>query len=183
MTKINDYIWQTPHTTTDDDPSDVVELMRVFNTPIVNILAKPLNKLGYKLRSSDVIVPPDQMVLMAKMDNVYKANVRFIKYINKDVMARVHFEHDEWNSRLPQSEQHIFVVNLDRFRFADAKQHIVDRGWSGRKNGQMSSEFFGSVASTGRDVLWRYQSVAELDGLLDTFMEKFKTDGITFLEK
>lgn len=183
MTKINDYIWQLPHTPTEDDPSDVLNLMRVFNLPIVETLEKPLKKLGYKLRSSDVIVPPDQLVLMAETDSVYKANVRFTKYISKDVIARVHFEHDEWNSRLPQSDQHIFVVNLDRFRFSDRKQHIVDKNWGGRKNGQMSSEFFGSMATTGRDVLWIYENQAALEGLLETFMEKFKGDGTNWLEK
>lgn len=182
MTKINDYIWQLPHTPTDDDPSDVATLIQVFNNPIVSILEKPLKKMGYKLRSSDVIVPPDQLVIMAEMDNIYKANVRFIKYISKDVIARIHFEHDEWNGRLPQADQHIFVVNLDCFKFSDKKQHIVDKNWDGRKHAQMSSEFFGSINATGRDVLWVYNNQGELEGHLDTFMEKFKSNGKNWLE-
>src|SRR5437764_15034207 len=108
MTKVNDYLWMMPHTPLADDPPDVNLLPQNFNRPIIGALQEALERLGYELKTSDVMVK-----LADRQDrtfDTYFANVRFIKYLTVDIIARVHFEHGEWAHFLPQSKTHQYSI-------------------------------------------------------------------------
>ena len=182
MTRINDYIWHMPHTPEVDDPEDVAALQRLFNQPIQQTLEQPLSELGYTLSISDIHVPPDKVVAMATMANTYKANVRFVKYLSETIMVRIHFEHDEWALRIPTSDSHRFVVNLDRFKVQDRSTMIVEPDWPGRLTTRISNAPTTTLHYTGEDGLWEYETVSELVAHLERILEKFQTAGQAWLE-
>ncbi|MGF1507619.1 MAG: hypothetical protein ACFB51_21205 [Anaerolineae bacterium] len=182
MPRINSYLWELPHTPEADDPADIAALQAAFSQPVITHVEAPLGVLGYALRSSDIIVPPDKQVMMAELADVYKANVRFIKYLTPDIIARVHYEHDEWALRLPQSEQHIFVIILDRFRLADPSTMMPEPAWEGRLNSRVSSLPGEMLHYSGRDQLWSYTTPGELTDLLNRFLQKFTQAGVAWLE-
>lgn len=184
MTKINDYLWELPHTPQDDDPEDVSTLIQVFNTPLAEALSAPMQELGYSLRSNDVQIPPDMMVMesMGDLSNVYRANLRFIRYLRPDVIVRVHFEHESWSRHLGGSETHVFFVNLDRFKVVDPATMQVVPAWEGRRHMRMSCMPGGSLEHDGLDQHWSYSSAGQLEGLLTIFLDKFRGPGRDWLE-
>lgn len=181
MTKINDYLWHLPHTPTPDDPRDVTTLQQMFNQPIMDILTEPLAEHGYTLSVSDVLVPPDKLVLQSELANVYKANVRFAHYLDDLTIARVHFEHDEWAERLPGADEHVFTITLDRYRVTDRSTMVAEPNWPGRLLTKVSSVPGDALHYTGRDQLWRYNSGEQLAAHLALFLRKFEAAGLGWL--
>jgi hypothetical protein len=182
MTKINDYLWHLPHDPLPDDPPDVGILASVFNRPIVDMLKNPLGSLGYDLSSNDVMVRLDDEMERARTAYTYYANVRFIAYIEADIIVRVHFEHAEWANFLEGSERHSFYINLDRFKVRDPASQIAVPAWHGRLHSRMSNQP-GDVLhhSGGEEQVWTYTSQAELIALLDLFLDKFQRLGHPWL--
>ncbi|MBN1429703.1 MAG: hypothetical protein JXB07_15140 [Anaerolineae bacterium] len=180
MTKINDYLWHLPHEPLIDDPPDVALLQGAFNTPIVALLKDSFAETGYQLNSSDVIVKLD-----GRLDNTqdtYYANVRFIRYLQSDVLVRVHFEHTEWAHFLPPQAEHRFFINLDRFKIADPATQIVVPAWSGRLHTRISSHAEYVLEHKGDDQVWVYSSQREFEDRLALFWEKFIHLGRDWLE-
>ncbi len=180
MTKLNDYLWQLPHTPLDDDPVDISLLQQSFNQPIVDALEEPLTAIGYLLKSSDVMVQ-----LGGRVDNTtdtYCANVRFIAYLQEDIILRVHFEHPEWAHFLPGSKQHRYYINLDRFRVQDPVTQIAVPAWSGRLHTRMSARRSDILHHDGEDQIWVYNSAEDFEGNLQLFLEKFLKLGRPWLE-
>lgn len=180
MTKINDYLWQLPHERLEDDPPDVAILQEMFNRPIVALVEEPFAKMGYQLKSNDVMVK-----LGGQMDgtyNTYYANVRFIHYLQSDIFVRVHFEHDEWAQILPQNTEHRFFINLDRFKVTDPTTQIVVPAWEGRRHIRMSNRPEYVLEHSGEDQIWLYTSAQQLEELMTLFWEKFINIGRDWLE-
>ncbi|MBN1310758.1 MAG: hypothetical protein JXB30_04995 [Anaerolineae bacterium] len=180
MTKINDYLWQLPHDPMIDDPPEIGLLQGAFNAPIVALLRDTFAEIGYHLNSSDVVVKLD-----GRLDNTqdtYYANVRFIHYVQPDVLVRVHFEHAEWAHFLPQHAEHQFFINLDRFKVSDPATQIVVPAWTGRLHTRMSNLAEYVLEHKGDDQIWRYSSQRELEDRLTLFWEKFIHLGRDWLE-
>ncbi len=180
MTKINDYLWHLPHEPSVDDPPDVGLLQECFNGLIVAMLEEPLAALGYELKSSDVVVRLDDRV--DNTADTYYANVRFIRYLRPDVMARVHFEHFEWAHFLPGSQEHRYVINLDRFKISDPATQMVVPQWEGRLHTRMSNRIDYVLEHSGPDQVWTFRTSREFERQLALFMDKFKEVGIPWLE-
>lgn len=180
MTKINDYLWQLPHDALVDDPPEVALLQDIFNAPLVTLVKDSFAKIGYELKSSDVIVKLDN-----RLDNTqdtYYANVRFIHYVQSDILVRVHFEHMEWAHFLVQNEEHRFVINLDRFKISNPTTQMVVPAWEGRLHTRMSSLSEYVLQHTGEDQIWTYSSLGQFEDLLTLFWEKFIHLGRDWLE-
>ena len=178
--KINDYVWQLPHDPLPDDPPDVAVLQEAFNAPIVALLEEVFLPMGYRLASSDVLVKMDE-----RRDNTrdtYYANVRFIGYLQPDVLARVHFEHLEWAQILQEGTEHRFVINLDRFKVSDPATQIVVPGWEGRLHTRVSNRQEHVLEHNGPDQVWAYSTPEVLEGHLNLFWEKFIGLGKDWLE-
>jgi hypothetical protein len=181
MTRINDYLWQLPHTPTTDDPADVDALQQDFNAPLVALLEEPFTKLGYELKGSEVMVKLDE-----KPDNTantYYASVRFIHYVQPDILTRVHFQHNEWALILPGHVQHTFVINLDRFKVADPRTQVAVPGWEGRLHTRVSNRSDYVLEHNGEDQVWTYGTRTELEESLTLFWEKFVQLGQDWLER
>ncbi|HEC21909.1 MAG TPA: hypothetical protein ENI95_03210 [Chloroflexi bacterium] len=179
MTRINEYLWQLPHTPLEDDPPDVGLLQQVFNEPIVAALEEPLAALGYHLNSNDIMVHLDAPVEHTR--HTYHANVRFIRYLRADVITRIHFEHSEWAHFLPGSDLHHYFINLDRFKVADPTTQVVVPAWPGRLHTRLS-RLPGQLQHTGEDQIWSFTSVAELEQQIGLFLEKFTSLAKPWLE-
>jgi len=180
MTKINDYLWHLPHEPLIDDPPEVGLLQGAFNAPIVALLKDTFAEIDYELNSSDVVVKLD-----GRLDNTqdtYYANVRFIHYVQSDILVRVHFQHAEWAHFLPQQAEHQFFINLDRFKVTDPTTQIVVPAWAGRLHTRMSSLTEYVLEHTGDDQIWIYSSQRELEDRLTLFWEKFIHLGRDWLE-
>lgn len=180
MTKINDYLWHLPHSPLDDDPPDISVLQQTFNLPITAALEGPFAELGYELKSSDIAVRLDD-----RIDNTYDtyyANVRFIHYMDYDIITRIHFEHGAWAHFLPQSDQHHYYVNLDRFRMADPDTQTLIPAWSGRLHTRMSNRPGDFLHHDGEDQIWTFTSAEELEQQLQLVLEKFTNLGRLWLE-
>lgn len=179
MTRINEYLWHLPHTPLDDDPPDVALLQQAFNQPVAESLTGPLADLGYALRSSDVMVK-----LGGRVDNTadtYYANVRFVAYLEPDVILRVHFEHDEWAHFLAQPERHVYYVNLDRFKVQDPVTQALVPAWPGRLHTRMSNRPGDTLHHSGEDQVWVYESPEQLGVQLSLFLDKFMRLGHAWL--
>src|SRR5574341_2464005 len=137
MPNLTDSLWDIPHQATSDDPPDVDALQKAFNQPIAALLQEPFKQLGYDLKSSDVLIRLDERV--DNTADTFYANVRFIRYLRPDVLTRVHFQHMEWALILPQSDQHDFVIILDRFKLIDPRTQQVMPDWEGRRHMRVSS--------------------------------------------
>ncbi len=179
MTRINDYLWHLPHPASADDPPDVSALQQAFNAPVAAALEEPLAALGYALSSSDIAVQLDSREAYAQ--DTYRANVRFICYLEPDVIARVHFEHVEWAHFLMESETHRYFVNLDRFKLADPANQIQLPAWPGRLHTRMSC-LPDRLHHDGEDQLWAFDSALTLDAQLQLFLAKFDRQGRRWLE-
>jgi hypothetical protein len=186
MTRLNEYIWELPHSPTPDDPMEVTSLAQQFNNPLTAHLDEALSTLGYELRSSDIMVPPDKMVLMEDMGslaNTYKANVRYIRYLRPEVITRIHFEHQEWSLGQPNAEQRQFQIILDRFLIADRATMRVEPAWGGRLHTLVSSRPGAAVLHySGEDKLWTYTNSESLLAAVDAFLDKFRAGGQAWLE-
>jgi len=185
MTRVNDYLWQLPHTPAADDPEDVVTLLQTFNLPLAQALEGPLTALGYPLRSSDIHIPPDKVVLMEDMgaySNTYRANLRFIRYLLPDVITRIHFEHTEWSSTIGGSQEHRYVINLDRFKVSDTHTMMAVPAWEGRLHMRMSGDPARGLEHDGPDQVWSFSSAAELEAQITLFLRKFTQLGQAWLE-
>lgn len=181
MTKINDYLWYLPHEPLADDPRDIAMLQETFNVPIVEAVRGSLAELGYELKSSDVMVRLDDR--LDRTADTFYANVRFIRYVSPDVIARVHFEHLEWAHFLVNSDQHRYAINLDRFKLSDPERQIVAPQWEGRLHTRISSRPDPQwLEHTGQDQVWVYRSVPDLEQQLALFLDKFRERGIAWLE-
>jgi hypothetical protein len=180
MTKVNDYMWQLPHSPLADDPPDVNLLQQNFNSPIVGTLQEALGRLGYELKTTDVMVK-----LQDRQDrtmDTYFANVRFIKYLSVDVLARIHFEHSEWAHFLPQAKTHQYSINLDRFKMSDPVTQQLLPGWDGRLHTRMSNRDADVLEHNGPDQIWAYTSAQQLERQLQLFLDKFIRFGVDWLE-
>lgn len=187
MTKINDYLWQLPHTPSFDDPPDVTELMQRFNTPIVAALEHPLSELGYALTSNDIVVrldaPPVQLpVDTAEVVNIFVANVRFIKYLQEDIITRLHIEHANWSSYLPDKDLHRYYINLDRFKITDRQTQTVVPSWAGRLHSRMSNLPGEILHHDGEDQIWVFESAEQMEQQLQLLLDKFTRLGRLWLE-
>ena len=181
MTRINDYLWQLPHTLMPDDPPDVDALQQAFNAPLVALLEEPFGKLGYALKGSEVMVRLDE-----KPDNTantYYASVRFIHYLQPDILTRVHFQHDEWALILPNHARHTFFINLDRFKVTDPRTQVVVPAWEGRLHTRVSNLSEYVLEHAGEDQIWAYTTPTELEERLTLFWEKFVQIGQDWLER
>lgn len=181
MTRINDYLWQLPHVTAPDDPPDVDALQQAFNTPLIALLEDPFAKLGYELKGSEVMVKLDD-----KPDNTantYYASVRFIHYLQPDILTRVHFQHDEWALIMPGNARHRFFINLDRFKVTDPRTQVTVPGWEGRRHTRVSNLPEYVLEHNGEDQIWVYSTPTELEEGLTLFWEKFVQLGQDWLER
>jgi hypothetical protein len=181
MARINDYLWQLPHTPTTDDPPDVDALQQAFNAPIVALLEEAFGKLGYDLKGSEVMVRLDEMP--DNTANTFYAGVRFIHYVQPDILTRVHFQHDEWALILPGHAQHRYFINLDRFKVSDPRTQVVVPGWEGRQHTRVSNRADYVLEHDGDDQVWSFSTHTELDEQLTLFWEKFVQLGQDWLER
>lgn len=181
MTKVNDYLWHLPHTPAMDDPPDVIALQQSFNLPLTDALESPLAELGYELRISDIAVHLDTKPEAGRR-NTYRANIRFIHYLQPDVIARIHIEHTEWASFLMSSDNHTFFINLDRFKVADTYTQVAIPAWPGRLHTRLSNLPGDALHHDGEDQLWQFSSAAELEQLTELFLDKFTRLGKPWLE-
>lgn|SRR5574341_94824 len=187
MTRINEYLWQLPHTPSFDDPPDVVELMQRFNGPIAAGLEGSLVELGYTLKSNDIAVrldsPPVQLPIeTTEPYHTYIANVRFMKYLQNDVITRIHIEHVDWAHVFAHKEVHRYYVNLDRFKLADPQTQVVIASWSGRLHTRMSNRPGEVLHHDGEDQIWAYSSAEQLEQQLQLIVYKFIRLGKLWLE-
>lgn len=180
MTRINDYLWHLPHDPLPDDPPDVALLQSAFNAPVVAAVERALEAAGYRLASSDVVVRLDDR--LDHTADTYYANVRFIAYLEPDVLARVHFEHFEWAHFLADHETHRFAINLDRFKVQDPRTQVAVPAWPGRLHTRMSAVPGDSLHPQGQDQVWTYTTPAELSDLMLRFLDKFERLGRPWLE-
>jgi hypothetical protein len=179
MTRINDYLWHLPHETEADDPPEIAALIAAFSEPIIQTVGGPLAARGYDLSICDVMVK-----LGERLDNTldtYYANVRFVKYLQPNIMTRVHFEHTEWALFWPQPETHHFFINLDRFKTVDATRQAVP-AWEGRLHTRLSNLPGDALFFEGMDQQWTFTSPAELSEQLAFFLDKFERLVISWLE-
>ena len=179
MTKINDYIWQLPHTPLDDDPPDINILQQDYNLPIAEHLKNPLGDLGYELKTSDIAVRFDEF--SEHGGNMYTANVRFIRYLTPEIIVRVHFEHDGWAHTIEDHHIHRFYINLDRMKLRDVKTQMMVSAWGGRIQTRMSNRP-GILHRTGDDQLWQYASAEAFDQQMELFLSNFVGVGQAWLE-
>jgi hypothetical protein len=179
MTKINDYLWHLPHALLPDDPPDVAVLQQSFNLPIADSLEGPLGELGYQLKSNDVMVKLDER--LDRTADTYYANVRFIAYMESDIILRVHFEHTEWATILADHDVHQYFINLDRFKVQDPRTQVVVPAWSGRLHSRMTNRPGDRLHHTGEDQIWAYKSAEELEAQIQLFLEKFDRMGHAWL--
>lgn len=180
MTKINDYLWHLPHEPLPDDPPEIARLQEAFSAPLVATVEGALAEMGYRLSSSDILVRLDD-----RLDNTadtYYANVRFIAYLQPDVLTRVHFEHGEWATFLADSELHRYTINLDRFKVRDPYTQVAVPAWGGRLHTRVSNRTGDVLHHDGEDQIWTYTSEAELTGQLRQFLDKFERAGRAWLE-
>ena len=187
MTRINDYLWHLPHDPEPGDPPDVALLQTVFNQPVADALAGPLGELGYQLKSSDVMVALDSQVDVdpeagTEIKNTYLANVRFIKYLLPDVIARVHVEHLEWADVVAGSDQHRYAVALDRFKLRDPVSQIPVPAWSGRLHTRLSHVAGQLMPRHPNEAVRAYATPAELAEQLVAFLSQFAQVGQPWLE-
>lgn len=180
MTKINDYLWHLPHTPLADDPPDVAALQQMFNQPIIDLLEGPLEEMGYRLGSNDVMVRLDDR--LDHTADTYYANVRFVSYFRPDVIVRMHFEHTEWALVLPNCEQHQYFINLDRFKVRDPATQVVVPAWPGRLHTRMSNQPGDALHHSGEDQVWCFAAPDELEAQLRLFLDKFERLGRPWLE-
>lgn len=180
VTKINDYMWQMPHEPLADDPPDVQMLNQMFNAPVAAGVERALEEMGYRLTSSDVLVRLDDRI--DHTADTFYANVRFITYLQPDVLARVHFEHGEWAHFLPDSETHHYSINLDRFKVQDPSTQVAVPAWGGRLHSRMTSRRDPVLHHDGEDQIWTYSTPGELAEQLMLFLEKFERLGRPWLE-
>ncbi len=180
MTKINDYLWHLPHTPLPDDPPDINTLQGVFYAPIVAAIREPLSELGYELKSSDVVVRLDDRVDHTL--DTYYANVRFIHYLQSDIITRVHFEHAAWAHFLPNSDEHRYYINLDRFKVSDLSTQMAIPAWPGRLHTRMSNRVGDVLHHDGEDQIWIYHSAEDLSAQLELFIKKFTELGKLWLD-
>lgn len=179
MARINDYLWHLPHEPEPDDPPEIALLQEAFNVPLSAAVESALGEMGYRLSSSDVLVRLDD-----RLDNTadtYYANVRFVAYLQPDVLARVHFEHGEWATFLAGSDIHHYTINLDRFKVRDPYSQVAVPAWGGRLHTRVSNRP-GVLHHDGEDQIWAYTSEAELAGQIRQFLEKFERLGRAWLE-
>ncbi len=186
MTKINDYLWQLPHPPSFDDPPDVTELQQRFNAPIAAALEEPLAEMGYALKSNDVAVQLNAPPIDIPGDTggthfFFIANIRFICYLQTDIITRVHFEHASWSILLPQHKEHQYYINLDRFKISDPATQRVVPSWSGRLHTRMSNRP-GVLHHAGEDQIWMFSSGEQLEQQLQQFLELFSNAGKLWLE-
>lgn len=187
MARINEYLWHLPHTPESDDPPDVALLQEAFNQPVVEALLEPLGERGYQLKSSDVIVALDSQVDVDPEDgtelaNTYLANVRFIKYLLPDVIARVHFEHLEWAQVVTGSERHRYAVALDRFKLRDPVSQIPVPAWPGRLHTRLAHVPGQLIPQHPDEAVQVYATPAELAEQLVAFLAQFARVGQPWLE-
>lgn len=180
MTRINEYLWQLPHTSEEGDPPDVSVLQEMFNNPVIFTLQQLLGEAGYDLKGNDIMVRLDDRI--DRTYDTYYANVRFIHYIRPDVLTRVHFQHSEWAHFLPSSEEHRFFINLDRFKIIDPTTQIAVPGWEGRLHTRVTSLPGELLHFQADDQIWVYKSMQELEDHLRLFWEKFTSRGQGWLE-
>jgi hypothetical protein len=180
MTKINDYLWHLPHQPLDDDPPDVSLLQQAFNMPVVAALEEPLGLLGYQVKGNDVMVKLDERV-DGTVDTYY-ANVRFIAYLEPDVIIRVHFEHVEWAHFLAGHERHRYFINLDRFKVKDPRTQIAIPAWPGRLHTRMSC-LPRKLHHDGEDQIWSFSSAEEFEAHLQLFLDNFQRMGHPWLSE
>lgn len=179
MTKINDYLWYLPHAPLDDDPEDVGLLQQNFNAPVAAMLEAPLSAMGYKLTSNDIMVKLDER--LDGTADTYYANVRFIAYLQPDIIMRVHIEHAEWAHFLYDNETHRFYINLDRFKVQSPDTQVVVPAWSGRLHTRMSNDPQTRLHHDGNDQVWTFTSGEELEAAMQLFQQKFNDFGHPWL--
>ncbi len=179
MTRINDYLWYLPHEPLEGEPPDVAMLQEVFNQPIVQTLSAPLAALGYALKGNDVMIKVSGW-LDHTADTFY-ANVRFVAYLEPDVLLRVHFEHTEWAHILAHAERHSYFINLDRFKVQDPATQVVVPAWPGRLHTRLSNRPGDVLHHSGEDQIWTYTSAEELAAQLQLFLDKFTRLGHPWL--
>ena len=180
MTRINDYLWELPHSALPDDPEEVLLLQQEFNSPLVAALEGPLRDMGYELKSSDVAVRLDER--FDRTLDTYYANVRFIRYLRSEVITRVHFQHTAWGLVLPSHHEHRYYINLDRFKIADPVTQTLVPAWSGRLHTRMSNRPGDILEHNGEDQIWCYLSAEDLEQQLQLFLDKFARLGRPWLE-
>lgn len=182
MTRINDYIWHLPHASLADDPPDVAALQQSFNQPLADGLESPLGELGYRLSSSDVVVRLDAHESEpTRTADTFLANVRFIAYLQEDVIVRVHFEHAEWAHYLADRTAHSYTINLDRFKVQDPATQVAVPAWEGRLHTRMSNRPGELHHAGGDEQIWIFRSADELEAQMQAFVEKFRTLGHPWL--
>jgi hypothetical protein len=185
MTKVNDYLWLTPHEPEFDDPPDIDLLQKNFNLPLVETVQGPLVEIGYDLKSSDILINMDSRLDQSLLDqslDTYYANVRFLKYLRPDVLARIHFEHREWAHFLPQQATHEYTITLDRFLIADPATQQIVPDWEGRIHTGVSNLDADVLETSGADQLWVFNSKPQFERQLALFLDKFLRLGIVWLE-
>lgn len=182
MTKVNDYLWQLPHEPAFDDPPDISALISAFNAPVLALIEGPLADRGYQLSASDIIVPPDSEVhLFAEMGKLYRANLRFVRYLSPEIMLRVHFETMPWSVGLPTATRVSYVINLDRFKLSNLQTRQPESGWPGRLHTRVSSRPDAALHHEGDDQVWNFSHSAELQSQLHLFLFKFSQYGDAYL--
>lgn len=179
MTRVNDYLWLIPHDPLADDPPEISVLIQVFVEPLIQILSEPLAAHGYNLSDCDVMVKLDE-----RFDDTYDtfyANVRFVKYLQPNIMARVHFQHNEWALFLPQPDVHHYFINLDRFKTLDHTMQAVP-AWEGRLHTRLSNLPGDVLQFEDLDQQWTFTTPADLAGQMGFFLDKFKRLVVPWLE-
>lgn len=180
MTRINDYLWHIPHTLEAGDPPEIQSLQQAFNRPIADAVQGPLGEMGYELTSSDIAVRLDERVDNTR--DTYYANVRLIRYLQPDIIARIHFEHMEWATFLTDSAVHRYAINLDRFKIADPATQRLIPAWPGRLHTRMSSQPIDVLHHRGEDQIWTFTYPGEFEQQLQLTLEKFANLGRAWLE-
>lgn len=164
-------MWYLPHEPEADDPPEVAALAADFNQPIMEAVGGILGTQGYQLSNSDVMIKLTEVI--EGTADLFQANVRFIKYLQPDIMTRIHFEHMDWALILPDSDTHRFFVNLDRFKVVGDTRQTVP-AWEGRLHTRLSSTPGDVFFFEGMDQQWAYSSLDELETLMSEFLGKFE---------
>jgi hypothetical protein len=179
MTRVNEYLWQLPHEAEADDPSEVGGLIEAFTQPIMDSVSGSLAARGYNLSVCDVMVKLDE-----RFDDTldtYYANVRFVKYLQPNIMTRIHFQHTEWALFWPEPETHHYFINLDRFKTLDATMQAVP-AWDGRLHTRLSNLPGDALFFEDMDQQWTFSTPNELSQQLSTFLDKFERLVVPWLE-